>query len=269
MRSRRFSSLRACFSTSSGIFASAIALSSSAISAAPSSPSPSSFWIVRICSRSRCLRCCRRASLCVRSSISRDTFSTSMRCASSSSSLSSRVLRSNVSSSACFSSAPMSISPAMKSASRAGPSIACKRGHDLVRDLRQQPQNLGRALPSGRARAPRYPDRPLRVVDELHARDQERIALEELQHAKALHALANRVMRAVRRRDVAQHVGRRADPMQVVRARLLRRRACSAAGCRADAAGGRPRARRRASARVRRSAGTPFPGTARRCAPER
>ena len=56
MRSRRFNSLRACFSTSSGMFASAIAFSSSAISAAPSSSSPSSFWIVRICSRSRCLR---------------------------------------------------------------------------------------------------------------------------------------------------------------------------------------------------------------------
>ena len=39
-----------------GIFASVIAFSSSAISAAPSSSSPSSFWIVRICSRSRCLR---------------------------------------------------------------------------------------------------------------------------------------------------------------------------------------------------------------------
>jgi hypothetical protein len=38
MRSRRFSSFRACFSTSSGIFASVMALSSSAISAAPSSP---------------------------------------------------------------------------------------------------------------------------------------------------------------------------------------------------------------------------------------
>ncbi len=53
MRWSRFSSLRACFSTSSGIFAAAIARSSSAISAAPSSPSPNSFWIVRICSRNR------------------------------------------------------------------------------------------------------------------------------------------------------------------------------------------------------------------------
>ena len=60
---------------------------------------------------------------------------------------------------------------------------------------------------------------------QLHARDRERIALEELQHAKALHALADRVVRAVRRRDVAQHVGGGADPVQVVRARLARRRA--------------------------------------------
>src|SRR5260221_11450113 len=56
MRSRRFNSLRACFSTSSGLFGAAMALSSSAVSAPSSSPSPSSFWMVRICSRRRCLR---------------------------------------------------------------------------------------------------------------------------------------------------------------------------------------------------------------------
>ena len=91
-----------------------------------SSPSPSSFWIVRICSRSRCLRLVSSIDSRVRASISRDTFSTSMRCDSSSSSLSSRVLRSKVSSSACFSSALMSIRPAMKSASRTGPSTPCR-----------------------------------------------------------------------------------------------------------------------------------------------
>ena len=61
--------------------------SSSSISAAASSPSPSSFWIVRICSRSRCLRLTSPIDSRVRSATSRDTFSTSMRCASSSSSL--------------------------------------------------------------------------------------------------------------------------------------------------------------------------------------
>ncbi len=146
IRSRRFNSLRACFSTSSGIRASAIALSSSAISAAASSPSPSSFWIVRICSRSRCLRLRSSIESFVRSSISRETFSTSMRCDSSSSSLSSRDLRSNVSSSACFSAAPMSIRPAMKSARRAGPATPCSADDDLVGNLRQQLEDLGRAL---------------------------------------------------------------------------------------------------------------------------
>ena len=54
MRSSRASSRLVCSSTSGGIFASAIFLVSSAISwAFASSPSPSSFWIVLICSRSR------------------------------------------------------------------------------------------------------------------------------------------------------------------------------------------------------------------------
>ena len=54
------------------------------------------------------------------------------------------------------------------------------------------------------------------IVDELHARDRERIAVEELQHAKALLALADRVMRAVGCGDVAQHRRGGADPVQIV-----------------------------------------------------
>ena len=177
-----------------------------------SSPSPSSFWIVRICSRSRCLRWLSSIDSRVRSSISRETFSTSMRCASSSSSLSSRALRSKVSSSACFSSAPMSIRPAMKSASRAGlPRPAARR---------PSPRAPAAAAAGSRARAALSAARaPLDVrvagaglLDELHPRDRERIAVEELQHAEALHALADRVVRAVRRGDVAQHVGASCRP---------------------------------------------------------
>ena len=82
-----------------------------AISLAAWSPSPSSFWIVRICSRSRCSRLRSSIDALVRSSISRDTFRTSMRWVRRSSSLSSRALRSNVYSSACFSSTPTSINP--------------------------------------------------------------------------------------------------------------------------------------------------------------
>ena len=111
---------------------------------------------------------CRRSSSRVRSSISRETFSTSMRCASRSSSLSSRVLRSNVSSSACFSSALMSISPAMKSASRAGPSMACSDDDHLVRHLRQQLQDLDRALLQRAAHAPSMSGSALSAIgDEL------------------------------------------------------------------------------------------------------
>ena len=53
MRSRRFSSLRACSSTSGGMPALVIASASSAISSAPWPSSPSSLRIWRICSRSR------------------------------------------------------------------------------------------------------------------------------------------------------------------------------------------------------------------------
>ncbi len=50
-RDKRSSSRRACFSASSGIFASSIFLRNSSTSAACSSFSPSSFWMAFICSR--------------------------------------------------------------------------------------------------------------------------------------------------------------------------------------------------------------------------
>ena len=88
----------------------------------------------------------------------------------------------------------------MKSASRAGAFDALQRRDHLLGHLRQQLQDLDRALLQ-RARAPFDLGVDLfGIVDELHARDRERIAVEELQHAKALHALADRVMRAVGRR---------------------------------------------------------------------
>ena len=125
MRSRRRSSLRAAFSTSSGICAWPIAASSSAISVAPSSPSPSSFWIVRICSRSRCLRLTSPIDSRVRSAMSRVTFSTSMRRARSSSRRSRRAFRSKVSSSDCLSAAGMSITLEITFASCTGSSMPC------------------------------------------------------------------------------------------------------------------------------------------------
>ena len=120
------SSLRACFSTSSGICAAAIALlelgdlGRALVAFAELLLDRAHLLAQQVlaigCRRS--IRACARRSRAT-------PCSTSMRCDSSSSSLSSRVLRSKVSSSACFSSALMSISPAMKSASRAGPSTAC------------------------------------------------------------------------------------------------------------------------------------------------
>ncbi len=87
--------------------------------------------------------------------------------------------------------------------------------------LRQQLQNLRRALPEGELAPFDVRVDRLRIGNQLYRRDRERIAVEELQHAKALHAPANRVMRPVGRRDVAQHVGGRADPMHVARTRLF------------------------------------------------
>ncbi len=83
MRCSRRSSLRACSSTSSGMPALVIALSSSAISAAlPSSPSPSWRWMAAICSRSSASRWRSSSAALVCRPISCDSRSTSIRCAS-------------------------------------------------------------------------------------------------------------------------------------------------------------------------------------------
>jgi hypothetical protein len=79
----------------------------------------------------------------------------------------------------------MSIRPAMKSASRAGPSIDCKRRGDLVRDLRKKAQDLGCALLERLRASLDVGFRLRRLGDELHARDEERIAFQELQRAES------------------------------------------------------------------------------------
>ena len=87
----------------------------------------------------------------------------------------------------------------MKSASRAGAFDALQRGDHLLRHLRQQLQDLDRALlQRTRARPSISASIALRIVDVLHARDRERLAVEELQHAKAPQALAR--SRGARRR---------------------------------------------------------------------
>ena len=96
--------------------------------------------------------------------------------------LSRRAFRSNVSRSACFSSALMSIRPAMKSASAPGSVDALHRGSELGRHLRQQLQDLAPRAPSAASiRALDLGRHRLRIrATQLHARDQERIAFEEL-----------------------------------------------------------------------------------------
>jgi len=98
---------------------------------------------------------------------------------------------------------------------------ALKRGDDFFRHLRQKLQDLDGAFAQV--------ERPTldvgivlrRLLDVLNARYQERPALEKLQDAKALRAAADRVMRSVRRRDVAEHFRAGADPVQVVRTGLF------------------------------------------------
>ena len=91
-------------STSFGILALVIALSSSAISAAlPSSPSPSSRWIAAICSRSSTSRWRSSSAALVCWPISCDSRSTSMRCASRRETRSIRAATSTVSRISCFS----------------------------------------------------------------------------------------------------------------------------------------------------------------------
>ena len=60
----------------------------------------------------------------------------------------------------------------------------------------------------------------LRLGNAQHARDEERPAVEESSDLEALLALADEVVRAVRRGDVAHDVGDRADAVQVDRRRI-------------------------------------------------
>ena len=141
-----------------------------------SSPSPSSFWIWRSCSRRMCSRCCEDSVCWVCSPISFDSFRTSMRWISSASTLSRRSLTSIVSRISCFSTGVASMMPAMKSASADGESrLSMCRDH-LGRNVRQQagsPRARVRAAGAMRASISGVID--LRDADLLDARDQEGI----------------------------------------------------------------------------------------------
>ena len=219
---RRASSLRACVSTSAGMPALAISSSRRAMSSSCSSSSPSSFWIVLSCSRSRNLRC--RSSSCslVRSPISCDRRSTSMR-------------RDRICSTFCSRSSVSSVSSS-----------------DLLLDdfrVDQAGHDVGQLRParaSPAARAPARPARPAAATGSPpHARASCRpsasawvdtatgssmsctraamngIALDQRLDAKALHALAHRMVHLPARLDVLHDLGHRADIAQRIAPRVV------------------------------------------------
>ena len=185
--------------------------------------------------------------------------------------LSSRVSRSNVSRMSCFSAGLMSIRPAMKSASAPARSTPCSAAPISARHLRQQARASSTARCfSARARLDLGIRRRL-VGDQLDARDQERQAVRGYSSTrKRCSPWQMRWCDAVRRRDVAHDRGGGADPVQVVGARARRRsgRFCSSTptcgrSVRTASCAARIELARRARPARRR------PGTARRCAPAR
>ena len=94
---------------------------------------------------------------------------------------------------------------------------ALDRGEQLGRRLRQQLHRLDRlSLEMDEARLDVVRHRG-RLGDAQHARDEERPAVEELDDLEALLALADEMVGAVGRRDVAHDVGDRAHPVHVDR----------------------------------------------------
>ena len=127
MRSSRASSFLACASTSSRHLrlVDLVGAARRFPGLLASSPSPSSFWIVFSCSRSRNSRCRSSIVSLVRSLIWRDRRSTSSRYASSSETRSSRRSMSKVSRISCFSAGVMSIKLAIRSASAGAEVTPC------------------------------------------------------------------------------------------------------------------------------------------------
>ena len=121
-----------------------------------------------------------------------------MRWVRRSSSLSSRAFRSNVSSSACF----LLDADVHQSGDEVGETRraldALQRRDHFLRHLRQEAQDLDRALLQIERAALDIDVGLDGFVDQLHLRGQHRIAVEELQRAKALYALADHVMQSRR-----------------------------------------------------------------------
>ena len=172
----------------------------------------------RSCSRKMCCAAGTTADCCVCSPICFDNLRTSMRCASSASTLSRRSLMSIVSRTACFSEGFASMMPAMKSASADAESNSRS----------QRPLPRGRSAAAGSLREPGFGPGNARLhlgrhdfgnADFLDPRHQETESREELDHAEAPHALRDHMMRAVGRGDVAKNLRGGSDPVQLLRLR--------------------------------------------------
>ncbi len=102
---------------------------------------------------------------------------------------------------------------------RAGRGNRLDGGDELLRSLRQELEDLKRALLQLHESRLDLAAGGLGLFDAPDARRHEWVALEILDHAEALLPLANDVMRAVGRRDVAHDVGNRANEAKLVRPR--------------------------------------------------
>ena len=196
----------------------AIALSSSAISSAASSSSPSSFWICFICSRSTYSRCRSSIASLVCSSISRDSLQhlDAVR-EQLEHPVEPLVDVERLEDLLLLRRLDVEEGRRPMSASAPGDSIALDALAELGGRLRQQLRSLRpRFCFSSSVRASTSVSSTPRVGQELDARDEERQAAQVVEHAEAPLALADQVMRAVRRRDVTHDRGDRADPVQVV-----------------------------------------------------
>src|SRR4029079_19600249 len=90
------------------------------------------------------------------------------------------------------------------------------RNHFLM-DLRQQLEDLERALGRRERRSFDLSARCFRVRNAPGARDREIVAIQELKNAKPLLALGDNVMSAVGTGDVTKDVRGRSDPVELLR----------------------------------------------------
>ena len=243
--------------------------------------SPSSFWIWCRRSRSTASFCRSSKASRVRSSIWRETLSTSIAPVEEASTRSRRALRSNVARISCFSAAFRSMKLATMSASVETDSMARIALPSSAGRLRQQLQGFHRPFAQGQAARFDLAVGHRRLPVRLDARHEERFLADVIQHGEALLALADQMMVPSGGGDEAHDGGDGADADAAAPGRAHRAAsACSTSptralsahgflggGQRALAAESRSAARRRGTARCRAtgrmintSSGSTLPG---------